>query len=412
MKVLIVNFSDLYGGASRATYRLHKALLNAGCDSKMLVQDKISNDYTVIPTSTKKIPRGVDLLRPTIDQLPLRRYKERTKTPFSVAWFGFNDIATKINSFQADVVHLHWICRGMVKIGDLLKIKAPIVWSFHDMWAFTGGCHYDEDCNGYLQQCGSCKVLRSQKKNDLSCRIFREKAKVYPQIMDLTVIGLSKWIMECSEQSHLLKGVRHVNIPNPINAEQFKPFDKIKSRELWALPQNKKLILFGAMDSTTTPRKGFDELTKALDNIQDSDVEIVIFGSPKPENPPQFKFETHYLGHLSDDISLMTLYSAVDVTIVPSLQENLSNVILESLACATPVVGFDIGGNSDLVDHKQNGYLARPFDIADLTDGVEWVLNSKEYDKLSHNSREKVLAEFDSKIVVPRYIDLYKSLLK
>jgi len=122
---------------------------------------------------------------------------------------------------------------------------------------------------------------------------------------------------------------------------------------------------------------------------------MAVFGSSEPEVSQNFGFKTHYLGHLYDDVSLVTLYSAVDVMIVPSLQENLSNAIMESLSCATPVVAFDVGGNSDMIEHKINGYLARPFDTDDLVYGIEWVLNYENYDELCKNAREKVLKEFD-----------------
>jgi glycosyltransferase involved in cell wall biosynthesis len=301
----------------------------------------------------------------------------------------------------------------MIKIEELSKIKAPIVWSLHDMWAFTGGCHYDEECKRYLNICAKCKVLKSNKENDLSNKLFKRKEKIYKNL-DLTIVGLSKWLNDSSKNSYLLKNKKHINLPNPIDTDIFKPFDKDKSRELWNLPQNKKLVLFGAMNPTSDPRKGFKELSEALKLLNLDDVEFVVFGSSKPQNPPNFKFKTHYVGILSDDISLVTLYSAVDVMIVPSLQENLSNTIMESLSCATPVVGFDVGGNPDMIEHKRTGYLAKPFESKDLADGIDWVLNLKdgEYKELCLNAREKVLKEFDSKVVAKKYIELYEEILK
>ncbi len=153
------------------------------------------------------------------------------------------------------------------------------------------------------------------------------------------------------------------------------------------------------MGATSDLRKGFKELSKALQTIKLDEVEFIVFGSSEPKNPPKFKFKTHYVGRLHDDISLVTLYSAVDIMIVPSLQENLSNAIMESLSCSTPVVAFNIGGNSDMIEHKKNGYLAKPFEPQDLANGIEWILNldNKDYNKLCDNAREKVLKEFDSR---------------
>lgn len=410
MKILIVNTNDINGGAARATYRLHKALLVQGVDSQMLVQDKISDDWTIKTTGVSKIQKGINKLRPMIDALPVKRYKNKTATLFSPSWFGFSNIVDEINKISPDIVHLHWICTGMLKIEDIAKIKAPIVWNLHDMWAFTGGCHYDENCDKYKHSCGTCPILGSNKNNDLSRKIFNRKQRVFNEIKDITIVGLSRWLNDCSKNSTLLKDKKHINLPNPINTNTFQSFDKTKSKELWNLPIDKKLILFGAIGATSDHRKGFKELSKALHKLQDKNIEFVVFGSSEPKKPQDFDFKTHYVGHLHDDVSLVTLYSAVDVMVVPSLQENLSNAIMESLSCGTPVVAFGIGGNSDMIDHKQNGYLAKHFDTDDLKNGIEWILNNN-YETLCKNAREKVLKEFDSVVVAKKYIKLYEEIL-
>ena len=410
MKILIVNTSDIDGGAARASYRLHKSLLALHVDSKMLVQNKISGDSTVI-AETSKLRKGFNKLRPTIDSLPIGFFKERTKTLFSPSWFGFSNIVDQINEMNPDIVHLHWICGGMMTIEDIARIKAPIVWSLHDMWAFTGGCHYDEECQGYEKECGNCKVLGSEKDHDLSKKIFKRKQKTFSQKKDITIVGISNWLNECSKNSTLLKDKNHINLPNPLDINIFKPFDKEKARELWGLPKDKKLVLFGAMGGTSDPRKGFYELMESLEEIEDSNVELVIFGSERCEETEDLGFIVYYLGQLYDDVSLVTLYNSVDVMIVPSLQENLSNAIMESLACGVPVVGFDIGGNADMIDHERNGYLAKPFSTKDLALGIEWVLNNYNYKILCQNARNKVLNNFDSVVLAEKYIELYKSIV-
>jgi len=409
MKVLLINTSDINGGAARAAYRLHRALLNEGIDSQMLVQAKTSDDYTVI-TNDKKIQKGLAKLRPTLDSIPVTFYKNRTKTLFSPAWLPSLGLAERINTLNLDVVHLHWINGGLLRIEELAKINAPIVWSLHDMWAFTGGCHYDENCEGYKQHCGNCKVLASLKENDLSRRIYNRKSKAFQRIENLTIIGLSQWLANCAKESQLFRGQRVECLPNPIDTAVFSPFDKLQARELLNLPTNKKLILFGAMGATSDTRKGFNELTYALSLLERDDVELVVFGSNQPKGSQSFKHKAHYLGRLHDDVTLRVLYSATDVMIVPSLQENLSNAIMESLACATPVVGFEVGGNSDLIEHQVNGYLAQPFDVGGLAKGIEWVLNAENYTQLCANAREKVVTTFDSQSVAKQYIAFYKKI--
>jgi glycosyltransferase involved in cell wall biosynthesis len=177
------------------------------------------------------------------------------------------------------------------------------------------------------------------------------------------------------------------------------------------LSQDKKIVLFGAMNATGDLRKGFNELVQAIQALKTGNVELVVFGSEKPESPHNFGFDPIYLGHLFDDLSLRITYNAADVMVVPSRQENLSNAIMESLACGTPVVGFDIGGNSDMIEHKRNGYLATPFKPLDLAAGIDWVLTNPNYESLRRNAREKVIREFESSLVAKKYIRLYNQIL-
>ena len=411
MKVLIVNSLDIEGGAARAAHRLHRSLLGEGINSQMLVQQKGSDEFSVIGPTTA-VKRGIGKIRPKLDSLPLRRYKERSITPFSPAWVPFSSIVKQINALDPDIVHMHWVAGGMMRIEDIPKIKAPIVWSLHDMWPFTGGCHYDEFCGAFRKNCGNCKVLASSTTKDLSRKIFVRKQKAFSEKKDITIVGLSHWLAEEAGSSTLFAKNKVISLPNPIDTQTFSPFDREKARQLLNLPEGKKLILFGAMGATTDPRKGYTQLSQALEQLQTQDAELVVFGASQPSKGAGFPQPAHYLGRLYDDVTLQVLYSAADVVLVPSLQENLSNAIMEALACGTPVVSFDIGGNSDLVDHKTNGYLAEPFDVNELAKGIDWVLNSTEYGILSGNARNKVLQNFDNKVVAPKYIELYHSILE
>jgi len=410
MKIIIVNTSDINGGAARAAYRLHQSLLKQGVESQMLVQSKTSDDYGVLAPETK-LKKILSKLRPTLDSLPVRQYKNRTKTVFSPSYLPFSHIVERINALNPDIVHLHWIAGGMMRIEDIAKIKAPIVWSLHDMWAFTGGCHYDEECGGYKNQCGSCKVLGSGKEGDLSSKVYQRKLKTFSNLSNLTVVGLSRWLAQVAQQSSLFKNTSVINLPNPIDTVTFSPVDKSVARDLFNLPQNKKLVLFGAMGATSDPRKGFGELSRALDNVDTENTELVVFGSSEPQTPQGFKQTVHYLGHLYDDVSLQVLYSAADVMVVPSLQEAFGQTASEAMACGTPVVAFGVTGLLDIVDHQQNGYLAKPFDTKDLAKGIELILNTENYDMFCQNARNKVLREFDSEVVADKYIELYEQLL-
>jgi len=409
MKILMVSESDSKGGAAKAAYRLYESLLGANIDSQMLVQNKEGDDNAIIGPVTK-IQRAISKVRPTLDELPVSLYRNRTKTIFSPAWLPFSNIVKKINEINPDIVHLHWVCGGMIKIEDIAKIKAPIVWTLHDNWVFTGGCHIMWDCEKYKDACGACPRLGSQKENDLSRKIFNRKKKIFSQKKDITIVGVSRWLNECSKTSMLLKDKRHINLPNAIDTNIYKPFSKQRSRELWNFPENKKLVLFGAI-STSNINKGFNELREALLKLQNVEIELVVFGNRGYDESQKFGFKTHNVGYLHDDVSLVALFSAVDVMIVPSRQEAFGQTASEAMACGTPVVAFGHTGLLDIVDHKDNGYLAKSLDTSDLAYGIEWVLNNEKYDKLCNNAREKVLKAFDSKIVSQKYIALYKDIL-
>jgi Glycosyltransferase len=411
MKVLHINTTDIEGGAARAAYRLHRALLAKGIDSQMLVQKKLSDDYTVQTVAKTKVGKFLNFLRPYIDSLPLQKYKNRSKTPFSPAWVPFSKVVDRINEINPDIVHLHWICGGMICIEDLAKIKQPIVWTMHDMWPFTGGEHIDEEQGHYLKQCGNSKVLNSHKEKDLSRKGWIRKNNTYQKLRALTIISPSQWMYEEARKSSLLKEKAHYLLPNVLDTNIFKSLDKNNARKLWNLPQDKKIILFGSMNATSDPNKGYILLKKALSLLEIENTEIIIFGSSKPQKEELLRHKISYVGHLHDNVSLVSLYSAADVMIVPSKQEAFGQTVSEAMACGTPVVAFNTTGLKDIIDHKINGYLAEPFNSEDLKNGIEWILNNKNYETLSKNAREKIVSHFSEEVLIPKFIELYKEIL-
>ena len=408
MKILLVNFSDLDGGAAKATYRLHRALLNEGISSQMLVQIKSSDDHTVLAPESN-LNKLITKIQGFINPLPLRKYKPIG--PFSTLFSPSLYVVDRINKINPDVVHLHWINAGMLQIEDLEKINAPIVWTLHDNWAFTGGCHIMLECEKYKHNCGACPQLQSTKEHDISRKIWNRKKKAFSNLHKLTIVGVSNWITNCSKVSTLLKDKKHICLPNLINTTVFKPFNKEQSRLLWNLPKDKKLVLFGATKALSDKNKGFKELSEALENLKDLNIELVVFGGSALKESKNFMFKTHYIGSLHDEVSLVTLYSAVDVMVVPSRQESFGQTASEAMSCATPVVAFGHTGLLDIIDHKNNGYLAEPFESSDLLNGIEWVLNSDNYEELCKNARNKVLAKFDSQVISSKFIELYDEII-
>ncbi|MCM0592910.1 MAG: glycosyltransferase family 4 protein [Gloeotrichia echinulata DEX184] len=412
MKALLINTSDIQGGAARAAYRLHQGLQDIGVNSQMLVHEKSSDDKTVFAPKIALF-QGIARAKKTVDALPLKLYPQRSNTTYSLQWVS-DTIVPKVNQINPDIINLHWINAGFMQIETLAKLKRPLVWTLHDMWAFTGGCHYSGDCEGYLKSCGGCPQLGSSKNWDLSNWISQRKAKAWRDL-NLTIVTPSTWLSNCARSSSLFKDLQIVAIPNGVDTERYRPINKSIARELLNLPQDKQLILFGALEATSNTRKGFHLLKPALEDLSKSGwkdrLELAVFGASQPENPPDFGLKAHYLGTCNDDISLALVYSAADVFVLPSTEENLANTVMEAIACATPCVAFNIGGTSDMIEHEINGYLAQPFKVEDLAQGIAWVLeNPERYEKLSYHAREKAEQEFTQEIQARRYLSIFKSL--
>ena len=409
---------DVAGGAARAAYRLHQGLLQAEVDSHMLVQNQASGDATVIAPRSK-LQRGIAAIRPALSQIPFSLYRDRDHTIniYSSQWLP-NNLTAKIEQINPDIINLHWICGGFVPIETLAKLNRPLVWTFHDMWGFTGGCHYSGDCDRFTESCGACPQLGSKLAWDLSRWVWRRKAKAWKNL-DLTIVTPSHWLAAATQASSLFKDVPVKVIGNGLDPQVYQPHEKLLARNILQLPKAKKIILFGALSSTQDKRKGFDLLLsgfKQLRQWQSTDeVELVIFGAAKPLKPVDFGFPTRYVGKLSDDVTLSLLYAAADVFVAPSIQDNLPNTILEALFCGTPCVAFRIGGIPDLIEHQQTGYLAQPLSAADLAWGINWILTDAErYQQLRVNSRNKALAQFALAQQTQKYLrvfdDLYSKL--
>jgi glycosyltransferase involved in cell wall biosynthesis len=405
---LILSTYDIQGGAARAAYRLHQGLRSIGVDSQILTNHQTSDDPQVIG-SRSKLEKTIAFLRPGIDGLPLARYRQRSRDRYSLAWLPENRVQ-QIDVLNPDIVNLHWVGSGFLRLESLKKIKQPIVWTMHDMWAFTGGCHYTDGCDRYLKQCGACPQLDSRSKNDLSHWGWERRRQIFKQL-DLTIVTPSQWLTDRAKQSPLLCNYRTETISNGLDLTIYKPYDKIWVRSLLKLPQDKTLILFGASDATSDRRKGFHLLAEALQQLRlmEWDVlpEIVIFGAS--HGNLDCGFPVHYLGVLQDDLTLALAYSAADVFVAPSIQDNLPNTVLESIACGTPTVAFEIGGMPDLIESGKTGYLAQPFDTEDLAKGIQWALTTPQ--PLGIQARQMAEQRFGLKRQACAYQDLFESLL-
>jgi glycosyltransferase involved in cell wall biosynthesis len=413
MKVLNISTFDTSGGAARAAYRLHVGLQNIGVDSKMLVRAKSSdNNAIIVPQSD--LEKLFSRFRANLNSLPLYLYPQAHPHTFSAQWFP-DGLFPKVSKLNPDIIHLHWISNGFLQIETIANFRKPVVWTLMDMWAFTGGCHYSQECPNYQNTCGTCPQLFSNNDRDLSRKVWQRKAKAWEKV-NLTVVAPSSWLAKCARSSSLFKDLRVEVIPFCLDTKIYKPIEKKVARAILNLPQNKKIILFGAISATTDQRKGFRLLQPALQKLslkeKTENLELLVFGASKPEHPVDLGFSVRYLGNLKDDVSLSLVYSAADVMVVPSTQEAFGQTASESIACGTPVVAFDETGLADIVEHQRNGYLAKPFEIEDLAKGIAWVLENQErHKKLCDRAREKAVQEFPLELQALRYLSLYTELL-
>lgn len=408
MKILHLTSHD-HGGAGRAALRLHQGLLNQGVDSQMIVQYKHTDLCTIHVLAQGKMQKFFMLLRTLLDQgLVKFLYKEKVRDIFSSTYFPSNkNLLKQIKIINPDIIHLHWINFGFINIDELLDIGKPILWSLHDENPYTGGCHYvHQECKQYKTYCHTCPALQSTHKYDLSYFNFKHKQKIYKKL-NLTINGLSRWIYQEAKSSTLFRQKTIVNLPNTIDTNFFRPIDKNIARNILGIKTDKILLGFGAISSTRTERKGYLQLREALGFLPNKHrYKLVVFGSSHGEDIAGI--DTLFLGHLYDDMSLTILYNSLDLFIAPSRAENLSNSIMESLSCGTPVVAFDIGGNSDMIIHKINGFLAK--NTYEICEGILWCLQN--ISSLSENARTKIEECFSYNRVVELYIQLYSNIGK
>ena len=419
MKILIVNTHHLSGGAAIAAIRLKTALLNMGQQPRMLVAAKQGTDLT------------------TLDLRPSLRYKagwalERMgiflRQGFSKTHLWDIDPATHgidITSLpqfrEADIIHLHWVNQGMLSIKALRKILSsgkPVVWTMHDAWPFTGLCHSPLQCGAFRQQCGNCPLLRRSGTRDWSHRLWQQKQLLYSAAGQLTFVTCSHWLADIAQGSTLLRGHNVLSIPNPIDTHLFTPQDKAEARRGLGLPQDKHLILFSAYN-VNAPIKGLPTLLEACRILTEGQPElrgrvaIVLAGRGWEQVNPLAAagVELCPVGYVTSPRQMAQLYNAADLFCLPSLQENLPNTIMEAKACGVPTVATAVGGIPEMINHKTDGYLARPQDAADLAEGLRWVLSEADGATLRQLNRAAAVTTYGESRIAARYLTLYQQML-
>ena len=416
MRVLLINTSERIGGAAISCGRLMEALRKNGIKVKMLVRDKQTDEIAVVP-----LPHSWKLLWVFLwERLRIwmtNGFHRQNLFKVDIANAG-NDVTQFPEFQQADIVHLHWINQGMLSLKGIRKILEsgkPVVWTMHDMWPCTGICHHARDCEGYWHDCGNCPYLLKPSKHDLSYSVYQQKKKTLAGHR-INYVACSQWMEQQARKSSLLQGQNIVSIPNPINTSIFRPSNKQEARERCILPQDMKLILFGSV-KITDKRKGvlyFIDSCKLLAERHPElkeQIGVVVLGNRSEFLADQLPFKVFPQEFLMDDHKIADIYNSVDLYATPSLEENLPNTIMEAMACGVPCVGFNVGGIPEMIDHLHNGYVADYKSTEDFTNGIYWVLNAPDYDRMSAEATRKVQTHYSSRVIAQKYIQIYNKLL-
>ena len=418
MKILLINTSDINGGAAIAAYRLMEALRKEDVEVRMLVKDKFSDNDNVTSVNSSWLKRKINLLRFVWERLIIWLNNGFSKTNLfavSIANTG-NDISKMAEVQNADIIHLHWYNQGFLSLANLeklLRLGKPVVLTLHDMWNVTGICHYSWTCKKFENQCDACPFLVTTKTNDLSAKIFEKKKDLFAKYSEnIHLVSVSSWLGAQCRRSRILSPLPVSVIFNVIDIEKFKPGNRTIARKKLGIPHRKRVILMGA-DKINAPIKGFGFLKDALTRLNcKDDLLLVLFGNIKDDASffEILDFPHLHLGRVNAN-DLPAIYQAADVTVTPSLYEAFGQTVSESLACGTPVAAFNNSGPLDIIDHKENGYLAKFEDPEDLAAGINWILNHLNYKNLSEKAREKVVLHFNETVISKQYIELYRSLM-
>lgn len=395
--------------SGRAALRIHRAFLEDGIDSVILSlhQSSLQNEK-IKYLGRKPIWHWKGEIR--IQKLISRIFKMKKQYGiFTYPVLGA-DLSQVEEIKQADVIYLHWVLWGLLNlksIEKLAKTGKPIIFFMHDMWTITGGCHHSFECNKYTSHCGECQVFVKPGKKDLSYKGFNRKQRFFSKYNNLHFVAPSRWLYSCAKNSALTANKPVHYIPNIIDTQYFKPYDKKVAKQILNIGADEYVFAFGAI-SVDSPYKGWSYLRDALKIIKQQaatkEITVIVFGGGLAKDvESDIPFKIKYMGYVNDEVSMSLIYNATDVFIAPSLAEVFGYVIFEALCCGTPVVAFNTGGIPDLIKHEHNGYLAKYRDAEDLATGIRYCMEN--------NITGKVLPELEKNQILAKHKELISQLV-
>ena len=416
MKVVIINKSDCTGGAAFVSMRLMEALRDAGVDARMLVAEKLSvSPYVEVADSRARIRSAFMAERLKI--FMANGMNRQTLFRIDTASDGL-PLWRHPRVREADVICLGWVNQGMLSFQGLRRLVEtgkPVVWTMHDMWNLTGICHHAGDCRRFAGRCGDCPLLGDKRSpDDLSAQVWRKKKELYG-FHGIKFVAVSRWLREKAALSSLLSDSLPVVIPNPFPLETITGTERMSS-------DGRICILMGAA-RLDDPVKGLPILAEATRVLADeypeeaARIRLVTFGEVKdPASLGNFGIAHHHLGRIDGSLALARTYSEADMVVSSSLYETLPGTLVEAQAYGCVPVGFDRGGQSDIIDDGSTGILVEfgktPREAAcNLAEGLIRGIRLSDDPDVRRRMRWSVEERFSSVAVAKRYISLFESLL-
>lgn len=408
MRVLQVSESDNIGGAAIAASRLNYLLNENGLVSTLLVNRKKSISLDVVaPVSffdkfyAKLIPHLL---------IKYNKWKFGTFTLSSIQSRSSAFFLDSIKFQKFEILHLHWVNNGFVGLDDLLLIEKPIVWTLHDNWLFTAGCHSTQGCTEFVNICSNCPKISALKFQLNLNNEFEEKFKKLQHLKSkVKIVVPSKWMYESAKSSKLLGNHDIELIPNSIDVDLFAPMDKNQSKEQFNLDKTKKYILFGASDPINDQNKGF-RFIEEMDRLQAfNGFTLIIFGKKRNTENVKLNIPIIFMDSINETNRLVSLYNVAELVLMPSIHESFGQVAAESMSCGVPVLCFNTTGLIDIIDHKVNGYLAKLFSVEDLIQGFNWIISQ---DGIGDKGRFKIKREFSKEVIFKKFFSLYQTIIK
>lgn len=417
MKVVLLSKTDNFGGAARAMYRLHKGLIELGIESNILCLEKHTDDPSVFSLNLNEFQRTethLSLIRDYIQTV--------NKNSFSGFTFGYPGYSIVEHPLiqATDIINIHWVAGFLsdTDVFNLTKLSKPIIWTFHDEYALTGGCHYTNDCDGFQKLCSDCPQIESNAYQIPSLTL-EDRMHLFKNIS--SIVTPSRWLFSQVDSSKVFRNTSKYWIPNSLDLNTFYPRDSENLRNKFNFSEDSFVILFGAEDGKEK-RKGFHKIIEALnhlsnksdwkDSIENKKIQLLVFGYP-PKSLNELNIPFVSTGRVDNDSTMAELYSLSDIFVLPSLQDNLPNTMLESLACGTPIISYNNGGMPDLVKDGETGYLADP----DLDNSLGerlyqfWKISDSDKKKMRDNSL-KLMSHYSLSKQAENYKDLYFASMK